>query len=415
MSPRTRKGLLWLHRWTGIATGLVVGVVCLSGTALAFSSEYREWRMPDRYTGSGGWPDSVAGLMDTAASYAPAGSRVTSLIFSPAGEAPARVFLRDAEGERTRVYLHPDGRLVEWSTGSSRDAMSVMLDLHRQLLAGRVGRTVVGISTILFVLVLLTGIPLWWPRTWQQLVRGLSVRWQGAKTTRRLYDLHVSLGAWSVVLLLAMGVTGVFFAYDGTQEILFTVTDAERPPPPPESGPAAGRTADVDAVVADLRSRSPEPESVFLVFPSEETGALRALVFESDAPHPSAFDTYYFDQYTGASLGVMTHASLSRGERIRRALFPWHTGEWSLATKLLWGLVSFLGASFPLTGFLLWFRRRRRSRARARERGTGRPEGWVPEPSPAPAAAAAVSRRTVRDDGRASRRSPPADGRGSEA
>ncbi len=323
--------------------------------------------MPQRYTGSGGWPASLAHVLDVARSRAADGSRVTSAIFAPGGTAPVRVFLSSPDGVRTRVYLHPDGTPIESSTGSSRDAMSVMLDIHRQLLGGGVGRVVVDVSTVVFVVVLLTGIPLWWPRALKHLRRSLSVRWRGAKAAGRIRDLHVSLGAWSAILLLGIGVTGVLFAYDDTQGVIYRLTGSERPLPAPTSGPALDREADVDAVVAHVREHSPEPESVFFVFASSDSAAVRALVFEKDAPHPSAFDTYYFDQYSGAPLGVLTHASLSSGERIRRALFPWHTGEWTLATKLLWGFVSLLGATFPVTGFLIWLRRRRRASDR-RER-----------------------------------------------
>ena len=364
MSPRVRGSLLWLHRWTGITTGLVLLVVCLSGTALAFSDEYRIWRSPARYTGSGGWPESMSGLIETSKAFAPWGSEPTSVIFAPGGEEPARIFLRAPDGERTRVYLHPDGTPIEWGAGTSRDLMSVMLDIHRQLLGGDAGRMIVDVSTVLFVLILVTGIPIWWPKTWKQLRRGLSVKWKGAKATRRIHDLHVSLGAWSLVLLLAMGVTGVFFAYDDWQDVIYVVTGTEPPPPAPESGLVRDQRADVDAVLAMVREESPNPKSIFFVFASGEDGAMRALVFEEDAPHPSAFDTYYYDQYTGEPLGVMTHASLSRGERVRRVLFPFHTGEWNLATKIIWGFVSFLGATFPITGFLMWFRRKRRAKGR---------------------------------------------------
>lgn len=382
-----RRSLIWLHRWAGLVTGLVVLVVCLSGTALAFSDEYRMWRFPDRYLSSGGWPDSMSALLESAGTHVAEGSVPTSVIFAPSGEAPARVFFRAPDGERSRVYMHPDGTLVESSTGSTRDLMSVMLDVHRTLLGGTIGRTIVGISTIVFVVILLTGIPIWWPKTWKALRRGVSIKWSGANAARRIYDLHVSLGAWSAVLLVVMGVTGVFFAYDDTQDIIYTITGSERAPAAPESGTPSDDRANIDAVLADVRAHSPEPYSVFLVYPSSETAAIRALVFENDHPHPSAFDTFYYDQYSGESLGTMTYASLSRGERIRRSLFPFHTGEWNLATKTLWAFLTFLGATFPVTGFLMWFRKRRRKKER---------EATAPEPSaqPAPRPQRARGRRT---------------------
>ena len=83
---------------------------------------------------------------------------------------------------------------------------SVMFKLHRWLLDGanphgdgvKVGKLLVGISTLMFVIALITGVIIWWPRARKNLRRSLSISfkngWRGL-LTRVLWFLGALLGA----------------------------------------------------------------------------------------------------------------------------------------------------------------------------------------------------------------------------
>ena len=68
------------------------------------------------------------------------------------------------------------------------------------------GKMIVGVSTLMFVVVLISGIIVWWPRTRKALKNSLKI--SGTKGWKRFwYDLHVAGGMYALVLLLAMSLT----------------------------------------------------------------------------------------------------------------------------------------------------------------------------------------------------------------
>ena len=95
-----------------------------------------------------------------------------------------------------------------------------MFRLHRWLLDSRPsgdgvfwGKMVVGVSTLMFVVVLVSGIVIWWPRTKRALKNGLSIATH--KGWRRFwYDLHVAGGMYGLLLLLVMALTGLTWSFD---------------------------------------------------------------------------------------------------------------------------------------------------------------------------------------------------------
>ena len=371
--PGLRPTLLWLHRWAGIVTGLVVVIVCVTGTILAFEDEYRIWQNPQRYQGStAGWPQDPSVLLDQAL-VGEEGYRATSLSLYPGTEAPASVGLRGDDLPSKTVYLHGDGTVIE-RVESSRDLMSWTMRVHRGFVGGDFGRAVVGISTIVFLLILITAVPLWWPKTRARLRQSVSVKWNNANWTRRIYDLHVSLGFWSLALLFVIGITGLPFGYRWAGNALYVLTASPPAPTAPSSSSApplsdgeeaeqgAVQAADLNRILNGLRSEVGLPRRVAVSLPSQADGAIRIRVYPADAAHESVSDAYYFDRYDGALLDVHPHAELPTGAKLRRAVFPAHVGNfWGLPSKIIWGFASLLGATFPVTGCLMWYRRRRRT------------------------------------------------------
>ncbi|HSI75572.1 MAG TPA: PepSY-associated TM helix domain-containing protein, partial [Lunatimonas sp.] len=45
----TRRWLNEIHLWMGIASGIIIFLVCLSGTIYTFKEEIQEWMEPERY------------------------------------------------------------------------------------------------------------------------------------------------------------------------------------------------------------------------------------------------------------------------------------------------------------------------------------------------------------------------------
>ena len=108
-----------------------------------------------------------------------------------------------------------------------------MFKLHRWLLdsakpEGGIfwGKMIVGISTIMFVFVLITGVVIWVPRTRKALNNRLKVVTnKGWK--RFWYDLHVSAGIYATILLLIMGLTGLTWSFPWYRNAFYKVFGVE--------------------------------------------------------------------------------------------------------------------------------------------------------------------------------------------
>ena len=116
----------------------------------------------------------------------------------------------EAVKEKTSVVGKSSSKDAPYGTTTKRDFFSYVTKFHTGLLMGSVGKLIVTYTTLFFVFILLSGIFIFLPGNGKQLRQRFMVEWgKGAK--RRLFDLHVSLGWWTLLWLLLLAVTGLGF------------------------------------------------------------------------------------------------------------------------------------------------------------------------------------------------------------
>lgn len=110
----------------------------------------------------------------------------------------ARVLLMRSDGEELRVFVRPDTLQIADSQSERRRFTSIMHDLHGALLAGEPGAVLVELAGAWAIVMVITGLYLWWPRS--------SVGLGGVLYPRRgkpfLRDLHAVTGVWLSLLAL---------------------------------------------------------------------------------------------------------------------------------------------------------------------------------------------------------------------
>ena len=117
------------------------------------------------------------------------------------------------------VILRPE--FHRWfEPGFFTAGMEWLVALHDHLFLQRTGRLINGVGGALLTLMVISGLPLWWPR------RG---RWRNALLYRParpwLFQLHAVTGFWAAFLLLAWGITGIYFAFPGPFDALIDLLD----------------------------------------------------------------------------------------------------------------------------------------------------------------------------------------------
>ena len=353
MSSPLRNFAQKVHLYLGLTAGLVIMVLCLSAASLVFEQEITRALHPERYTVLGSGPMiPVKVALDSAA--AATQGNIQSLLISNDLARPW-----EAVGGPGRIFLDPHtGQVL--GTGPFRlPFFQKAMELHRWLLADDLGEKITGAATLMFVVLLFAGLILWWPKTkgaFKARINPFAVFNKHGGGRRKLHDLHVALGIWCWPLLLFMALTGLPEAYDwGTKALYLFTGSAHAMPAPKSGGDSTMATISLDSLMALGRATFPEARLWSARSGGRGNNALGVAAIAADQPSERKSDVAYFDRHTGVLLRVDHWADLPIGYRARRMIEPVHIGAGlGMLSKVLFFLATLFGASFPVTGFLMY-------------------------------------------------------------
>ncbi|MBI4887470.1 MAG: PepSY domain-containing protein [Acidobacteria bacterium] len=216
--PRTlfvRKASFQVHLWIGIAVGLYVVLLSVTGSALVFRRELDRAFRPQ------------APLVDAARPLLSKEQLTQAALAAYPGATVERVGGTQRRMALVRVVLHRNGETLEREfnayTGADlgepfpwkAQALLTLADLHDDLLMleDRRGRFWNGVGSVLVTLLCLTGAVVWWPgiRGWR---RAISVKWD-ARWPRLNFDLHSAMGVWFFLIVAIWAISGIYLAFPG--------------------------------------------------------------------------------------------------------------------------------------------------------------------------------------------------------
>lgn len=351
-----------LHLWLSLPLGIVISITCFSGAMLIFEREITE-SLQRRYYYVDSVGDQTISFADAIASVEPMlgeDQRITGVVVSPDEERTWKVTL--SSPKHAAVYVNQySGEVL--GRPERLSFFTTMFRLHRWLMDSRPqekgaiywGKMIVGVSTLFCVIILLTGIVLWIPRSlnmWKNRSQ-ISLR----KGVRRfLYDFHVVGGIYCALLVLAMALTGLTWSFEWYRNGVYNLFGAAS---------NAKSSSSVTRVDSDATSIYGKWEDVYHsvaerydshgdITLSDGTVSVKL----NGIGNPRAADKYHFDSATGEILSVVPYADSSRRQKVGGWIYAIHVGNWGgVFTRILWFLAAMLGASLPITGYYLWIKR----------------------------------------------------------
>ena len=349
-----------LHQILGLASGLVVAIVCFTGALLVFQTEITAAMHPARnhvtVHGARIGIDSLVTAAETTT-----GAHVETVTTFADSSKPIK--LVTARG--VQLWIDPyTARVVDTHRGGER-FFEVTEAIHRRLLAGEIGRRIVGIATLCFVVILLSGIVIWWPRTLHALKARLTFK-HPTGWKRRNYDLHVVLGIYATLILLAVGATGLVWSFRTVGRAVDGLTPRGKATPPaphsvvPNSVAGAPRSSiDVQSAL-NVASAALGPTTTLVAYlPTRPRDAVMVMGLPPNAPWRQAMDVAYLDRYSGRVLRVDRFANRPLGELARRATNPIHVGSlYGLPSEIAAFLACLIGTLAPFTGAVIWINRK---------------------------------------------------------
>lgn len=354
-----------LHLWLGLASGLVVFVVSLTGAIFTFQDEIRDATQPWRTVAMGAATAALPpSRLQTVAQHNHPDLLPTWVMYM-GPDRSAIVYGAEKAGGSFAAFLDPyTGRELQY-LNLEHDFFTIIQDLHMHLLLPPdIGGRVVGVSVLIFVVLLLTGIVLWWPKRKTDRQRSFTIKW-GAKWRRLNYDLHNVLGFYAATVALVVALTGLVMSFEWVRDAVYLSVNAGRrypteqaPPPVDTLQTATAGQSLIDVYYQQVRRHSPAAEMLYLAAPGAANQPVYAIAYrEALAYHHR--DEYYFHPTTGQLLKTIPHATKSRGQKLVDANYDIHVGQiLGLGGKIVAFLVSLICASLPITGTLVWWGKR---------------------------------------------------------
>ena len=389
-----------IHLWLSVPFGLLITLICFSGAMLVFENEVNEWFRRDLYYVETvkESPLPMDKLLEKVATTLPDSVSVTGVSIS---SDPGRAYQVSLSKPR-RASLYVDQYTGEVKGKSERSGFFMfMFRMHRWLLDSMNpgnegifwGKMIVGVSTLLLVFVLISGIVIWWPRTRKALKNSLKIT--ATKGWRRFwYDLHVAGGMYALIFLLAMALTGLTWSFPWYRTAFYKVFGVEV-----QQRAAQGHEQKSDAQKRDTKlaahrekkregnevrkgERSGRPENNHsdmysvtspFVYWQESYDKLRrqnpeykqisissgtASVSFNRFGNQRASDRYSFNTDNGEFTETNLYQHQDKSGKIRGWIYSVHVGNWGgMFTRILTFIAALLGAALPLNGYYLWIKR----------------------------------------------------------
>lgn len=392
-----RPVLFWTHLVAGVISGVVVLIMSVTGVLLTYQKQMTLWadlRGIEAGPPAPGavrlTPDSLLALVAARESKTP-----SNVVWRNGADMPVEVQF----GREGRQYLSAyTGEVLGTGSVGMRKVFSVATDWHRWLAMkddGRsTGKAVTGWSNMAFLVLVLTGMVLWWPRnlTARAIQQVLWFR-RGLSAKARDFNWHNVIGIWSALPLVAVVASATVISFPWASDLVYRVVGEEPPARATatansgsaatgsreagsrragsQSGDAPREEARDIPVVGDVytmaAARMPDWRTLSLAWPK---AADAPLVYSLDRgmggePHKRATLTI---SRTGDAPKWSAFGDQSLGRRTRSILRFTHTGEvlgvWG---QTIAGLVSLGAVVLVYTGLALSLRRllawRRRSAA----------------------------------------------------
>lgn len=361
----TRNIIRIIHLWIGLFTGTIVLIVCITGCIYTFQKEIKLAIYP-YYTVSNSNLEKLP-LSCLLESYETQSENKVSFIYDFT-ETKRSTILRTFGNKRLYYsFINPyNGELLK-EKEKSKDFFSIILGIHRNLLLKKeVGRKIIGYSIALFILILISGVILWFPRNRKvfKSKRGIKSKFTIKKTSNRkriLYDVHSVLGLYASSLLIVMAITGLGWTFAWVDGMLYRAVTFEKKEKKNlllvDSTNLSYHTLDIAKNKMDY---SQDNRKLFLyILPKTQTRPLKVTAYPNDDSYGSS-DHFYIHPQSGNFLSSDLDINKKRGTKFRSLYYDIHTGSLlGIWGKILVFFAGLIGASLPITGFMMWRNKRK--------------------------------------------------------
>ncbi|PPK87253.1 putative iron-regulated membrane protein [Neolewinella xylanilytica] len=371
--------LLAVHKYLGLATGIIVLLVSLTGAAWVFKEEIEPLYEPEFVFEPAAEAELLSASRARELGQAVFPEHAIHGTLFEGTTAPVEVIFYQVEPRFYQsVFLHPTtGEILHTKDHLSGFFAWALLGHMYLWLPMDVGSMIVKYGILVFLFIIVSGLLIWLPGRVKRLRKNLSFRWKPTTGWRRKnFDLHSIVGVYIYVFAFLFAFTGSVIGlpwfYYATYKVLGGSGDPSFVIP---ENVSAGRTAAADdaaipydRLVPRLMREEPDARSFELHYPYSETSSVYVEIERGEGTFYRN-DYRYFDQYTLEEIpspGVYAkYADADFAKFVMRLNYDVHIGAiGGIPGKVIAFLASLVIASLPVTGFVMWYGRRKKGKKR---------------------------------------------------
>ncbi|MBD2635798.1 PepSY domain-containing protein [Limnothrix sp. FACHB-881] len=363
LSAKLRTISFFIHRWLGLAIGILLCIAGLTGSVLVFWHEIDHWVLAQRLgtVVPAGTIVPVAAIIESIkAAYGKKQWNLSTVAPPQSAQEPYQAWLETPAHHHWQVFVHPyTGQIMgdrEWESSW----VGLIYDLHYKLLAGETGTLIMGIVALLTLILSLTGIVLW--PGWRNFMAGFKIKWKNAHIKRTNFDIHKVSGIITAIFLGLIGFTG--FAWNVPQakvnEAIYTVTFTPKPAAPVSKPIPGQQPLSIAELIQRAEAVIPDATMTYIVLPKKPESPLIVSKRQTQERSQWGNTRVAIDQFTGELIQLTDGLKPTRAEAIMSQFDAVHFGTFGgLATRILYVFVGLAPLALLITGFVMWKHRRR--------------------------------------------------------
>jgi uncharacterized iron-regulated membrane protein len=361
--------IIWRwHFYAGLFVIPFVLILSLTGAIYLFKPQIDRWQERDFRGLSVEAAVSPNAQLEAALTAHPGAQFHSYRLPEAVGDA-AMIHLALADGHSMRdVYVSPQGKVLG-SVDPETRISAIVSDIHGSLMAGRIGDWIVELAACWAIVMVLTGLYLWWPQG-----RGLAgVIWPRLAGGGRLFwrDLHAVTGFWVSGLVLVLLLTGL--PWTGVWGDAFRMVRAElgwvQGAQDWKSGSSQHEAHDHDAMLKQQAAGVPmislsqivaKAEAEDMPFPVKilPPGDMVWTV-KSEAQNRPLNRSVTYDMATGQEVTRKGFADKHVIDRWVNYGIAWHEGQlFGWVNQLVGVLTALALVTLSVSGFAMWQRRK---------------------------------------------------------
>lgn len=260
-------------------------------------------------------------------------------------------------------------------------------DIHRRLMLGNIGKQLVGVSSIVLVILLFSGLYLYFPRLKRTFLASFTFSFK-SKGRYFLHSIHSSIGLWVLPLYLVAVLTGLYWSYDWYRQGLHTLSGVPLPVKPTMNVNKSSQTLTLEqnkkepqlnrkksTITADTQLS--KAFKLFEIFLQKEYSSATIRVpnkgsvytisyFDEDIIHSRARNQMQIDIHSWELIKHERYENKPLNEKLISSMLPLHSGEYfGIIGQTLMFIASMLMPLFAITGLMLYINRKQKKKKKA--------------------------------------------------